>query len=118
MSSPFEGTHNQKKERALVLRQLLQQRLRLLEVALVVAFREPPVHRSQQFACLLHLALVTPETCIVEGCKFLGLDLLSAQYSSAAARNGSRGGAQADQSRTPPLAPFKRHGATSGVAVV
>jgi hypothetical protein len=54
----------------------------------------------------------------VEGCKLLELGLLSAQYSSAAAGNGSRGGAQADQFRTPPLAPFKRHGATSGVALV
>ena len=43
------------------------------------AFSEPAVDRSKQFARLLRLALVAPEACIVEGCKFLGLDLLSAQ---------------------------------------
>jgi hypothetical protein len=43
------------------LRQLLQQRLRLLQIERVEALREPPVHRSEQFASLLHLALVTPE---------------------------------------------------------
>ena len=41
-------------------RQLLQQRLRLLQIARVEAFSEPPVNRSQQFARLLHLALVAP----------------------------------------------------------
>jgi hypothetical protein len=43
------------------IRQLLQQRLRLLQVPRVEALREPPVNRSQQFARLLHLALVAPE---------------------------------------------------------
>jgi hypothetical protein len=89
-------------------RQFLQQHLRHFQIARVKPFRKPPVNRSEQLARLLHLALVTPETCIVEGCKFLGLDLLSAQYSSAAARNGSRGGAQADQCLTPPLSPFRQ----------
>src|SRR5580704_11059183 len=56
MSSQFEGTHNQKKERALVLRQLLQQRLRLFQIARVEAFSEPAVDRSEQFASLLRLA--------------------------------------------------------------
>ena len=41
-------------------RQLLQQRLRLFQVARVEALREPAVNRSQQFARLLHLALVAP----------------------------------------------------------
>ena len=79
MSSPFEGTNNQKKERAVILRQLLQQRLRLFQITRLEPLRKLPINRSQQFARLLHLALVTPEACIVEGCKFLGLDLLSAQ---------------------------------------
>jgi len=61
MSSQFEGTHNQKKERALVLRQLLQQRLRLFQIARVEAFSEPAVDRSEQFASLLRLALVAPK---------------------------------------------------------
>jgi hypothetical protein len=42
-------------------RQLLQQRLRVLQIARVKALSEPPVHRSKQFASLLHTALVTPE---------------------------------------------------------
>jgi hypothetical protein len=44
-------------------RQLLQQRLRFLQIARVETLREPPVHRRQQFARLLHLALVAPEAC-------------------------------------------------------
>ena len=52
MSSPFEGTNNQKKERAVVLRQLLQQRLRLFQIARVKAIGEPAVHRIKQFARL------------------------------------------------------------------
>jgi hypothetical protein len=47
--------------------QLLQQRLRLLQIARVEPLREPPVHRSKQFARLLHLALVTPEACEAHG---------------------------------------------------
>jgi hypothetical protein len=39
-------------------RQLLQQRLRFLEIARVEPIRKPPVYRSQQFARLLRLALV------------------------------------------------------------
>ena len=42
-------------------RQLLQQRLRLLQIARVKPLGEPPVHRSKQFASLLRLPLVTPE---------------------------------------------------------
>src|SRR5215813_7388118 len=45
----------------LSLRQLLQQRLRLLQIARVKTLREPPVNRSKQFARLLRLALVAPE---------------------------------------------------------
>ena len=41
--------------------QLLQQPLRLPQIARVETLRKPPVHRSQQFARLLHLALVAPE---------------------------------------------------------
>ncbi len=42
-------------------RPLLQQRLRLLQIERVKAFRKPAVHRSQQFASLPRLALVAPE---------------------------------------------------------
>ena len=44
-------------------RQLLQQRLRLLQIARIEPLSEPPVNRSKQFARLLHLALVAPEAC-------------------------------------------------------
>jgi len=37
--------------------QLIEQRLRFLQIAGVEPLREPPVNRSQQFAGLLHLAL-------------------------------------------------------------
>ena len=60
-------------------RQLLQQRLRLLEVERVEPLSEPPVHRRQQFARLLHLALVTPETREAHGgAEFPGFGLLFA----------------------------------------
>jgi hypothetical protein len=39
---------------------LLQQRLRLLQIARAVALREPPVHRSQQVARLLRLKTSSP----------------------------------------------------------
>ena len=39
----------------------VQQRLRLLQIARVEAFREPAVNWSKQFARLPHLALVAPE---------------------------------------------------------
>src|SRR5262249_13346702 len=41
--------------------QLLQQRLRVLQIARIEPFSEPAVDRSKQFARLLHLALGTPE---------------------------------------------------------
>ena len=44
-----------------IARQFLQQRLRLLQIERVEAFREPAVDRSEQFARLLPLALVAPE---------------------------------------------------------
>ena len=60
-------------------RQLFQQRLRLLQIARVEPFREPAVHRSEQFARLLHLALVTPEAREAHGgAEFPGLCLLLA----------------------------------------
>ena len=46
---------------ATLRRQLLQQRLRLFQIARVEALREPAVHRSQQFVRSLRLALVAPE---------------------------------------------------------
>jgi hypothetical protein len=47
--------------------QLLQQRLRLFQIARVEAFRKPSVHRSEQFAGLLRLTLITPEACEARG---------------------------------------------------
>src|SRR5262249_3825633 len=44
--------------------QLLQQRLRLLQITRVEAF-VPAVNRSERFARLLHLALIAPEACEV-----------------------------------------------------
>src|SRR5262249_33969922 len=57
--------------------QLLQQRLRLFQIARVEPLREPPIHRSKQFARLLHLALGTPEPCEAHGgAEFPGFSLL------------------------------------------
>ena len=42
--------------------QLIEQRLGLLQIARVEPLSEPPVNRSEQFARLLQLALVAPET--------------------------------------------------------
>jgi hypothetical protein len=62
-------------------RQLLQQRLRLLQIKRVEPFREPSVDRSEQFTSFLRLPLVSPETrkayC---GAEFPGLGLLLASY--------------------------------------
>ena len=58
-------------------RQLLQQRLRLLQIARVKPLSEPAVDRSKQFARLLHLALVAPEACEAHGgAEFPGFCLL------------------------------------------
>ena len=46
---------------------LLEERLRFLQIARVKPLSEPAVNRSQQFARLLHLALVAPETCEAHG---------------------------------------------------
>ena len=47
----------------------LQQRLRLLQIARVEPLRKPPVNRSKQFACLLHLALIAPGAAVlIEAC--------------------------------------------------
>jgi hypothetical protein len=43
------------------LRQRLQQRLRLLQIARVEAFGEPAVDWSERFARLLRLPLIPPE---------------------------------------------------------
>ena len=60
-------------------RQLPQQRLRLLQIARVVALCKPPVNRSKQFGRLLRLALVTPEACEADGgAEFPGFGLLLA----------------------------------------
>src|SRR4029079_15017317 len=48
-------------------RQLLQQGLRLLQIARIEPFREPPVNRSKQFVRLLPLTLVAPEAREAQG---------------------------------------------------
>src|SRR5262249_22773841 len=59
------------------LRQCVEQRFRLLQIARVEALSEPAVHRSEQFASLLHLALVTPKAGEAHGgAEFPGLCLL------------------------------------------
>ena len=42
-------------------RQRVEQRLRLLQIARVEPLSEPAIDRTEQFAGLLHLALVAPE---------------------------------------------------------
>jgi hypothetical protein len=62
-------------------RKLLQQRLRLLQIARVESLCEPPVYRSQQFARLLRLPLVTPEARHAHRCaEFPRFGLLSARH--------------------------------------
>ena len=69
--------------------QLPQQHLRLLQIARVEPFREPPVNRSKQFARLLHLALVAPETREAHGgAEFPGLGLLLARNRQSALEIG------------------------------
>jgi len=46
-------------------RQLLQQRLRLLQIARIEPLREPAVNRSKQFARPLDVALVAPRFCLL-----------------------------------------------------
>ena len=59
---------------------LLQQRLRLLQIARVKAFSEPPLNRSKQFARLVHLTLVAPEACEAHcGAEVPGFGLLLAR---------------------------------------
>ena len=57
--------------------QLVEQRLRPLQVARVEAFSEPSVDRSEQFASLLRLPLIAPEPRHARGsAKFPGFSLL------------------------------------------
>ena len=70
-------------------RQLLQQRLRLLQITCIEPLRKPPVNRSQQFVRLLHLALVAPETHEAHcGAKFPALATISDNTNNNAATNG------------------------------
>jgi hypothetical protein len=41
--------------------QLIEQRLRLLQIERVKAFGKPPINRSKQFASLLRLPLIAPD---------------------------------------------------------
>src|SRR5712692_509750 len=60
--SPRKRPHGAERQRApCPSRQRLQQRLGLLQVGRVKAFREPAVDRGQQRACLGPLALVLPQ---------------------------------------------------------
>jgi hypothetical protein len=66
-------------------RQLLQQGLRLLQIARVEAFSEPAVNRSKQFARLLRSALITPEPSQARRrAEFPGLSLLVTRDSERA----------------------------------
>ena len=57
--------------------QFIEQFLRFLHVTRIKPLSEPTVHRSQQFAGLLLLALVAPEACEAHGgAEFPGLCLL------------------------------------------
>ena len=59
--------------------QLVEQRLRLFQIARIEPLRKPPINRSQQFARLLRLALVAPEAGEANGgAEFSGLGLLLA----------------------------------------
>src|SRR5580693_6109777 len=59
----------------------MEQHLRLLQIARVEAFCEPPVNRSKQFASLVRLTLVTPEACEAHGgAQLPGLCLLGTSY--------------------------------------
>ena len=75
------------KERALVLRQLLQQRLRLRQIARIEPFSEPAVDRSKPFVSLPRLFLVAPRRCQAY-CGFPALTTTSDNTSSNAATNG------------------------------
>src|SRR4029077_17057959 len=76
---PYHPPLNETFENSASHRQVIQQRLRLLQIARVEPLRKPPVNRSEQFACLLHLALVTPEACEAGGsAEFPGFGLLLA----------------------------------------
>ena len=57
--------------------QLLQQPLRVFQIARVEPLSEPPVNRSKEFARLLHLALVAPEACLLYAIEFGRRVLLS-----------------------------------------
>src|SRR5271169_3695515 len=58
-------------------RQFLKQRLRFLQIERVEAFGEPAINRSEQFASLLRLPLITPEPRHAHRCAQLpGLGLL------------------------------------------
>ena len=57
--------------------QFIEQFLGFFQIARVEPLRKPPVNRSEQFARLLHLALVTPEACEAHGgAEFPGFCLL------------------------------------------
>jgi len=50
-------------------------------IARLETLRKPPVHGSQQFARLRHLALVAPEACEAHGgAEFQGLSLVESQH--------------------------------------
>src|SRR5262249_15562123 len=69
--------HGSSKPAASSCRQLLQQRLRLLQIERTKPLRKPPVNRRQQFTRLLRLALVAPEPGEAHGgAEFPGFGLL------------------------------------------
>jgi len=77
------GSHprNDASKRTKEVLQFVQQRPSLFQITSVETLSEPAVDRSQQFARLLHLALVAPEACEAHcGAEFPRLCLLLTRY--------------------------------------
>ena len=71
--------------------QLVEQGLGFLQIERVEPLREPPVNLGQQFARLLHLALVAPEASEAHcGAEFPGFGLLLARDCESALEKGLR----------------------------
>ena len=89
--------------------QLIEQCLRLLQIARVEPFRKPTVDRSQQFARLLHLALVTPEARDAHcGAEFPGFGLLLARDRECVLEIGFRFGRSSAQATSSAISPALR----------
>jgi hypothetical protein len=71
--------------RSRLLRQIVEQRLRLLQIARVEAFGEPAIDRREKIASLLRLFLIALETCEPHGsAEFPGFCLLLTRHCKCA----------------------------------